>query len=74
MNERILEIAKLATQQYSMTYYPKEFMENFAKLIVRECVKIAHIHSEGSELHDEGTVYYYLEDIADKIKEHFGVE
>mgnify|MGYP003340348960 CR=1 FL=1 len=33
MNERILEIAKLATQQYSMTYYPKEFMENFAKLI-----------------------------------------
>ena len=39
MNERILEIAKLATQQYSMTYYPKEFMENFAKLIVLECAE-----------------------------------
>lgn len=50
------------------------YNEKFAELIVRECMKVAHVHSEGSELHDEGTLYYYMEDIAVKIKEHFGVE
>ena len=67
MNERILEIAKLATQQYSMTYYPKEFMEKFAELIVKECMKVCQ---DTSVREDDGQAYVY----SDAIQEHFGVE
>ena len=69
MNERILEIAKLATQQYSMTYYPKEFMENFAKLIVLECAEWMQSaeDTDGSYIGDS---FYW----ANELKKHFGVQ
>jgi hypothetical protein len=80
MNERIKELSEQA-QNYAHkecethgVSYIRTFEQKFAELIVKECANIAHIHSEGSELHDEGTLYYYLADIAVKIKEHFGVE
>ena len=40
MNERIKELAKQATQQYSPTYYTQEWIQGFAELIVRECAGI----------------------------------
>ena len=64
MNQRIKELAKLANRQYSQKYYPKEFLENFAKLIVRECADVE--------------LYWLSEQdrksVAEKIKQHFGVE
>jgi hypothetical protein len=38
MNERIKELATLATRQYSPTYYTQEWIQGFAQLIVRECL------------------------------------
>ena len=64
MNERIQELVKLANRQYSQKYYPKEFLENFAKLIVQECADVE--------------LYWLSEQdrksVAEKIKQHFGVE
>ena len=68
MNERILEIAKLATQQYSMTYYPKEFMENFAKLIVQECIMSVSVIDVAQT---KDRTYVSAEEL---IKEHFGIQ
>ena len=41
MNERIRELAKQATKQYSPTYYTQEWIQGFAELIVRECIDTA---------------------------------
>jgi hypothetical protein len=40
MNERIKELAAQATRQYSPTYYTQEWIQGFAQLIVRECIRI----------------------------------
>jgi hypothetical protein len=64
MNERIKELATLATRQYSPTYYTQEWIQGFAQLIVRECSLVAdRAHAE-----DMGW------NIGEIIKEHFGVE
>lgn len=74
VNEQVRRIAKQAGCTIDRLGYGEGNLEEFAELIVKECMKVAHVHSEGSELHDEGTLYYYMEDIAVKIKQHFGVE
>lgn len=51
----------------------EEAVEKFAKMIINECVILADNSSQGSESHDEGTVFYYDADIGNKIKQHFGV-
>lgn len=63
MNERIKELAKQATQQYSPTYYTQEWIQGFAQLIVRECADtVLGFHNQfGDNAHNE-------------IREHFGVK
>jgi len=39
MNERIRELAAQATKQYCPTYYTQEWIQGFAVLIVRECMR-----------------------------------
>jgi len=63
MNERIKELAKKATTQYSPTYYSEKWVENFAESIVRECLKFEC---------EAGA--YTKHDMADAIRRHFGVE
>ena len=71
MNERINELVKLANRQYSQKYYPKEFLENFATLIVRECSVVAR----NTNLEDvEGGDSAVLREAAKQIQKHFGVE
>lgn len=69
MNERIKELAKLATQQYSPTYYTQEWIQGFAELIVRECLNIVEPVEDSG---DEWCVT--LKGAAQEIKQHFGVE
>ena len=68
MNERIKELAELASKDNSDGYpvtleYSNKFAERFAELIVRECVGIA----------DEETSLPY-NSYGEKIRKHFGVE
>ena len=63
MNERIRELAKQATKQYSPTYYTQEWIQGFAKSIIEECIKEA-----GKD--ENGPAY---EAVA-RIARHFGVE
>ena len=65
MNERIRELAEQAFNEanngsINNIKIPKEFVEKFAELIVRECIEIV----------DSG----YLIGPANQIKQHFGVE
>ena len=67
MNERIRELAEQATIHGNTAHYvdiPFWYLEKFAELIVRECVKVA-MRSVGD---DEPKEAWYL------IEEHFGVE
>lgn len=52
----------------------EEAVEKFAKMIIDECATLANNSCQGSESHDEGTVFYYDADIGNKIKQHFGIE
>jgi hypothetical protein len=65
MNERIKECWIKAAREDSGDKWDtqEEFIERFAKLIVRECAKVG---DSGDPLQDGG--------IARMIKEHFGVE
>ena len=75
MNERIRQLAEqagISLSQKDFSYYwveSAEDMEKFAKLIVRECVDIAHTNANVDETYD-----YACHTIAWKIKQHFGVE
>jgi hypothetical protein len=76
MNERIKELAEQAFDKanngtISDIKIPKEFIERFAELIVRECADICnkiyfdrYPDAEDFERSEEG----------DAIKQHFGVE
>lgn len=52
MNERIKELAKLATQQYSPTYYTQEWIQGFAELIIQECAHIMDGRDENGNAKD----------------------
>ena len=71
-------LINLANRQYSQKYYPQEFMENFAKMIVRECmtqiqevreIKAGHAGPEYTQGFDDGMFVSIS-----TIEEHFGVE
>jgi hypothetical protein len=71
MNERIKELANEAGGQYpkgvhpgAIMFYPKQF-EKFAELIVRECAQ--YVEDKFDFCGDEII-------IAEKLREHFGVE
>ena len=66
MNERIKELAVAAAPvnssiPHSEWNIPKEFIERFAQLIVRECVLISRTSSDGFSA-------------GKQMEEHFGVE
>ena len=70
MNERIKELAEQSgiSRQYQEEYFGPKLLEQFAELIVRECMAIGF-----------NTVYKVDDDSAavavyQNIKEHFGVE
>ena len=86
MNERIRELAlkaKLGSAEFDngIRYYvsTEEYFEQFAQLIVRECINKVETHripvgnSAAGEMACEWT-YDALKEIRDEIKEHFGVE
>jgi hypothetical protein len=66
MNERIQELANqmfsIEQFEYAEEFINDEFMEQFAKLVVRECCDVLHDNEMGGY-----RVNYVL-------KEHFGVE
>jgi hypothetical protein len=60
MNERLHELMMEATKDMPQCYYwPGEYVEKFAELIVRECADVAADHD--------------ALDIYEEIREHFGV-
>ena len=72
MNEKIKELAKQATNQYSPTYYTPEWIQSFATLIVRECIR------KYQEL-DDAVAVYSLGEGKEVTKEqlilrHFGIK
>ena len=81
MNERIRELAVAAAPANSSISHsewniPKEFIEKFAELIVRECrdiveqdMKLAHIQMIPLTLEK-----YANGRLKEKIRQHFGVE
>ena len=73
MNERIRELAVAAAPANSSIPHsewniPKEFMDKFAELIVRECADIAKHHAMNI------STYSDAEFVENQIREHFGVE
>ena len=74
MNDRIRKIA-IETDAWCDQYYfgdkfyDIEWEKKFAELIVRECAHIVKNSSMPDSYSED-----CLEDIADEIKEHFGVE
>jgi len=75
MNERIKQLAELATECYSNGQERTFDKEKFAELIVRECINIGDNYEEilgnEPECFNCRKVAY---GIVDKIKNHFGVE
>jgi len=67
MNERIRELAKRATQQYSPTYYTQEWIQGFAELIVRECAQLV----KSTQLTEDGHTWRSADYV---VLEHFGVK
>lgn len=67
-------------EKFHLQAYREESMcpgsaEEFARLIINECISIADKHSAGSErLGEGGRVYYYNRNISDEFRSHFGVE
>jgi len=74
MNERIKELAELASKDNSDGYpvtleYSNKFAERFAELIVRECVETLRLVPYYTEREFGDEVIYQ-----DVVKNHFGVE
>jgi hypothetical protein len=68
MNERINELEDQASQYASrettdLDEWEFIFRKKFAELIVRECAEVAIEHTD-----------FWGKDVAQEIKEHFGVE
>ena len=79
MNERIRQMAEQAYFDCDITTsikIPREFVEKFAELIVRECLDIA-LEVRGEPATDTHYVIGYdraCEKMISGIREHFGVE
>jgi hypothetical protein len=81
MNERIRECWLKAAREDSGDKWDtqEEFIERFARLIVKECIEKIETHripvgnSAAGEMACEWT-YEALKQVRDEIKDHFGVE
>ena len=80
MNERIQELAEQAFDKanngtISDIKIPKEFIEMFAELIVRECARLCE-HESNDDEYDQYDMGQSVkaESIKTAIKQHFGVE
>ena len=81
MNDRIRECWLKAAREDSGDKWDtqEEFIERFARLIVKECIDKIEAHripignSAAGEMACEWT-YAALKEIRDEIKEHFGIE
>jgi hypothetical protein len=81
MNERIKECWLKAAREDSGDKWDtqEEFIERFARLIVKECIEKIETHripvgnSAAGEMACEWT-YEALKQVRDEIKDHFGVE
>ena len=76
MNERIKQLAVAAAPANSSIPHsewniPKEFIEKFAELIVKECVNVV---DGGSFLHDQAPTAIFAKECSAAIKRHFGVK
>lgn len=76
MNERIKELAVAAAPvnsniPHSEWNIPKEFIEKFAELIVKECLSVVY-DPDGTDYGSIHDIVYA--DIESRIKEHFGVK
>lgn len=69
MNKRIQELSEQAVgyAEDSDGPFDEAYTEKFAELIVKECARIAWIHTPDTEELE------YSHFIKDKIKEHFGI-
>jgi hypothetical protein len=70
MNQRIRELAEQSNLTIATSSLWEHKVQEFAELIVRECVAICHKMAEDSDsyvVHDGDTC-------AEQIKKHFGVE
>ena len=88
MNERIEKMMLEATKDMPQGYYvPPQYFEKFAELIVQECVQFIDEENirlceyqnslpewDGNRRDDCDLVIEKCIDLADKIKQHFGVE
>ena len=84
MNERIKELAAQATRQYSPTYYTQEWIQGFAELIIRECIKESMEEIGADEViakENDPLFRAYLKgnnqgivDAVVRLRNHFGVE
>jgi hypothetical protein len=75
MNERIKQLALQAFDKanngaISDIKIPKQFIEKFAELIVRECVKVCADRGK----HHDGLYSAWASDCSERIGKHFGVE
>jgi len=75
MNERIKALAQQAGDSIPEFHFgdyniPNEFIEKFAELIVRECVKVCA--DRGT--HHDGLYSAWAVDCSKRIEKHFGVE
>ena len=80
MNERIQQLAERAFDKanngtISDIKIPKEFIEMFAELIVRECARLCE-HESNDDEYDQYDMGQSVkaESIKTAIKQHFGVE
>jgi hypothetical protein len=71
MNERIRELWYQAVQPHTGDSWAEQtaFMEEFAELIVKECIRVPYDMWDKAELNADIAVK-----IEHRIKEHFGVE
>jgi lipoate-protein ligase A len=79
MNERIKQLAEQAFDKanngtISDIKIPKEFIEKFAELIVKECVSTVENLSPGYQDYRNQIEDAFRRDCVEQIKQHFGVE
>ena len=76
-SEKIKELAEQAgylPDMFGIGHWDSNECHKFAELIIRECIEVSNINSQGSERTDDGKVFYYSNDISEQIKQHFGIE
>ena len=75
MNERIKELSmKYAHKMGNSVLYNAEFLEEFAELIVAECMRMCDVAAIGYESHGHMKEANGCYSAKEYIEEHFGVE